>query len=107
LSVETIRAAQELRRTYRRKLLTHGYLEVSTREDYEADVLARLHELLSQLDSGALSATGPTFHARCLAILAEQEKQAAPKPVAFRSFLQGYMYDLADRCVHRFSVKAP
>jgi hypothetical protein len=102
LSPEMIRGAQELRRAYRRKLLTQGYLEVSSREDYEAVVLASMHELLGQLESGVLPPGGPAFHSRCLARLAEHEEKITPKPAAFLPFLQGYMYDLADRCVHRF-----
>jgi hypothetical protein len=101
---DSINTAQEQRRSYRNQALTPGYMDLSRKQDIEMETQAHLHQLISKLDAGLLSDTGVEFHNRCLECLNEfrLDKQGEVS----LSFLQGYMYSLADRCVHRFTKVA-
>jgi hypothetical protein len=101
IPLDAIKTANELRRFYRSKTLASGYMNLSKREEIEMEVSADLNYLKSQLDSGELNETGVAFHARCLASLSRIEKSHTQE-ITFH-LLQGYMYSLTDRCVHRFS----
>jgi hypothetical protein len=101
ISPDSIEIAQEQRRSYRSRALSPGYMDLSRRQEIEMDTQAHLHQLISKLDAGQLSDTGVEFHSRCLDCLSEvrqHDKEEIPL-----SFLQGYMYHLADRCLHRFT----
>lgn len=97
---DSIEVAQKQRRSYRSRTLSPGYMDLSRRQEIEMDIQAHLHQLISQFDSGRLSDTGPEFHSRCLDRLSEIQQDLGGVPL---SFLQGYMYYLADRCLHRFT----
>ena len=98
---DSIEIAQEQRRSYRNHALSPGYMDLSRRQEIEMDTQAHLHQLISQLDAGQLSDIGVEFHSRCLDCLNEVRRH--DKGEVSLSFLQGYMYYLADRCLHRFT----
>jgi hypothetical protein len=101
ISPDSIEIAQEQRRSYRSRALSPGYMDLSRRQEIEMDTQAHLHQLISKLDAGQLSDTGVEFHSRCLDCLSEvRQHDKGEIPL---SFLQGYMYHLADRCLHRFT----
>lgn len=98
---DSIEIAQEQRRSYRSRALSPGYMDLSKRQEIEMDTQAHLHQLISKLDAGQLSDTGVEFHSRCLDCLSEiRQHNKGEIPL---SLLQGYMYYLADRCLHRFT----
>jgi len=97
---DSIETAQEQRRSYRKRTLSQGYMDLSRRQEIEMDTHAYLHQLKSQLDAGQLSDTGVEFHSRCLNCLNDVRRHEGEVSL---SFLQGYMYHLADRCLHRFT----
>lgn len=103
IPANSIEIAQEQRRTYRSRTLSPSYMDLSKRQEIEMDTQAHLHQLVSQLDAGHLKDTGIEFHSRCLNCLNEVRKD---KDEVSLSFLQGYMYYLADRCLHRFTKVA-
>lgn len=96
-----IEMAQEQRRAYKKLLLSPVYLDLSEREKLEMEIQANLNQLLSQLDAGQLEDSGVEFHSRCLETLSRAHSEFQGKPPL--SLLQGYMYNLADRCVYRFT----
>ncbi|MBD2655414.1 DUF4297 domain-containing protein [Synechocystis sp. FACHB-383] len=100
ISNDLIEVAQEQRRAYRSRTLNSGYMDLSRRQEIEMDTQAHLHQLVSKLDAGQLRDTGVEFHSRCLDCLSEV-RQHDEGEISI-SFLQGYMYYLADRCLHRF-----
>jgi len=69
----------------------------------EAEVEARLHALRVRLDAGSIQDTPEEFHSRCSEVLESlrAELQTASRPPL--SLLQGAMYDLTHRCLHRFA----
>jgi hypothetical protein len=102
LPEDTIKAAHEERRHYREEVLRPQYLSVTDSRLIEREVLAALQRLKADLDNGKIPDAGPVFHAICLHKLEELQRDLplAAKPPMF--FLQGYMYSVADRCLHRF-----
>lgn len=102
LPADTIEQAQELRRKYRRRSLTPRYQNSQDRPLLDEEVAAILQGLKADLDSGVLPDDGPQFFAICLKKLSEFRNQF---PVAQRpalADLQGAMYSIADRCLHRY-----
>ncbi len=106
IAPDLIEVAQEQRMSYRQNVLTPGYMDLSKRQDIERNTQAHLHELLAELDAGKCNDTGIEFHSRCLGCLSEVQQHDNGNTSLSLSFLQGYMYSLADRCVHRFTRTA-
>jgi len=103
LPSDTILVAQESRSFYRREVLSQRYLSIDDRKLVEAEVAARMHTLLAELDSGDSAQSGREFHKVCLHELDRVLGGlhcAAPPPLAF---LQGCMYSITGRCTHRFT----
>ena len=102
LAPDTIGAAQEQRRAYRREALRPQYLSVDENRLAAAEVMARLQVLRAQLDAGTISDDGPQFHERCLVALQQLRSTLTPLRQWPLSLLQGSMYNATDRCLHRF-----
>jgi hypothetical protein len=107
LDSAAIEMALENRVFYRQEVLRPQYLSLKDRTLAEAEVTAVLQENRTLLDAGKLTDNGVQFHARCLSALVKvrstfQERSAPPL-----AFLQGCMYNLADRCLHRFLRAEP
>lgn len=102
LSEETIDAANRTRFHYRRSMLTDRYSAPNEYNRVEGEVVAHLNTLLNRLDTGELADNGPQFHMRCQTKLEElyQDDPAAKK--LGLAFLHGCMYNITDRCSHRF-----
>lgn len=98
---ESIETAKEQRRNYRMRTLDPSFMDLSKWKSVEEEAQAYLHELKSELDAGKLNDSGMEFHHLCLKRLSEfkhnhHENISLP-------LLHGYMYNLTDRCLHRFS----
>ncbi|HMS10902.1 MAG TPA: dsDNA nuclease domain-containing protein [Pyrinomonadaceae bacterium] len=102
IAPDTIASAQEQRRKYRAEVIRPKFLSLKDRDLMEAQVSARLHLLKSRLDSGDLDEDGNHFHARCLTELADLSSQLGTEKGIPLPFLFGYMYNVVDRCLHRF-----
>jgi len=101
---DVIQNAKVQRISYRNRTLDPSYMDLSKREDIEMEVASNLQELVSDLDSGRLTDNGIEFHSRCLHRL--REIKISPESQEFKlTFLHGCMYNLTERCLHRF-VKA-
>jgi hypothetical protein len=100
ISSGLIETAQEQRRFYRIRTLNPSYMDLSKREELEMETQAELHNLKAKLDAGKFGDTGVEFHSRCLESLKQIQAKTENVPL---SILQGYMYNLTDRCLHRFT----
>jgi hypothetical protein len=94
-------AIAEMRHRYRLERLTPKYA-TEARSDTEAQIRARLMTLRANLDGKLLEANGVAFHAMCINEINDvhDSRKGSERPLAEN--LYGYMYDLADRCTHRF-----
>jgi hypothetical protein len=106
IAKDKIEAALELRRHYRMRALDPGYLDLSARKSVEADAFAVLHRLLSSLDADPNKPEGERFLSECLEELNGLAKSFAKRSEGIAPYLYGYMYEVADRCLHRFSRRA-
>lgn len=97
----SIGLAQDQRKSYRQRRLDSGYLDTKTVAKLEESVRARLLRLKSQLDLGQIS-SGSSFHSMCLKELDDIATEISLDSQGL-AFLQGYMYNLTDRCQFRFS----
>lgn len=103
LSESSISTAVEQRRQYRKERLSPTYLSLVDIEKAESDVLAELHHAYSQLEAEKINDNGPQFHSHCLEILKKIKDTQSGSADTPLSFYQGYMYDITNRCLHRFS----
>lgn len=101
LSDDQIESAWEFRCKYRKAMLDAKFLAFNERELVEAEVQARLHELLASLYSNRLDDDSRAFHDRCIHALREL-RDGLPTPAPF-SILLGMMYDITARCRHQFT----
>lgn len=96
-----IESAWELRRAYRKAMLDSKFLTLDERELVEAEVQARLHELLASLHANRFDDTSAAFHDRCIQALRELRDGLPVQPQM--SILLGMMYDITARCRHQFT----
>ncbi len=95
-----IEASLELRHRYLAERYKPKYLTTSRLTEVESEVGATLHSLRAKLDAGDLEDDGVKFHSLCLTAVEKLQTTIPETPPL--SVLQGCMYNIADRCVHRF-----
>lgn len=100
LAEDMILVALEQRRQYRREQLSQKYVGLLDQHSVEGEVLSVLQLLKSRLDNGVLQDDGVQFHTLCLEELERLRIELKPPPT--RAFMQGCMYSIAARCLHRF-----
>lgn len=96
-----ILACQESRQRYLMERYSPRYLNLTDLTYVDSEVAAVLHGLRAKLDTKELSDDGVSFHATCLKSL-EQLQGTLPTSGTPLSILHGCMYNIADRCIHRF-----
>lgn len=102
-----IEEAWDMRRRYRREVLAPRYLSVADRELVEDEVAARLQQLRAGLDAGAIADAPLAFHHRCIEAMVELRGALPAHTAPPAALLQGAMYDLTHRCLHRFVPAGP
>lgn len=107
LDATLIEGAQTLRRRYRQSSINAGYLETSSRTHIEAEAIAVLHERLLHLLANSHAKDGHPFLVDCQQALRDLWLQSASRQSWGVSYLYGYMYEVSDRCLHRFSRNFP
>lgn len=93
--------AQSLRRTYLIKRRSSNFLSTLDKESLESDAEYTLSKLKIRLDIGEISA-GPNFLLTCIHELESLCVDIDQQKSGVKSYIAGFMYDLADRCVFRF-----
>ena len=99
---DVIESARSMRLRYLATLFTPRYSDPERRAAVETDIEARLMRLRTQIDSGELEADGPSFHNLCMSAIDNVHESLPKKNRPPLPNLYGYMYNLADRCTHRF-----
>jgi hypothetical protein len=101
LADDQVKMALSLRRDYSQLIRTPRYMIEDEALMLQGRVKSELATLRSRLIAGQIDMDGRAFHALCLdrmdainASRSRNEDQSA--------FLKGCMYDIADRCLHRF-----
>ncbi|RYF32836.1 MAG: hypothetical protein EOO38_30600 [Cytophagaceae bacterium] len=97
LAQTSIASANEARYRYRSTVLQSSYMAPFDRSEAEACASAELQHLVAQMDAGRIEG-GLAFHLKCL----DELKELSATGKGSFDFLQGYMYSLTDRCLHRF-----
>ena len=97
---EDVVASMESRQRYLAERYSPKYLDSQSLSHLEAEVSAVLHVLRARLDSGDMPDDGVAFHAACLKAVESLRDRSNGNPPL--SILQGCMYNIADRCIHRF-----
>jgi hypothetical protein len=98
---DAIATAIWLQRNFKKEILTPKYLDISDIDYVEAEVIATLQNLRSKLDSGLLNGSGLDFHAECLKEISKLKDELGRSDIPL-SIFQGCMYNVVDRCLHRF-----
>jgi hypothetical protein len=99
---DIIETARTLRLTYLGRLFTPRYSDPEKRAELETEIDARLMRLRQKIDSGELEVSGPTFHSMCMDAIDQVHNELPIKDRPPLPNLYGFMYNLADRCTHRF-----
>ncbi len=99
---DVICTAIDQTRIYRGEQLRPKYLELDDQRMIQGEVQAILQVLKSQLDNGTLPDDGVQFHGLCLAELDRLRNELPLNPKPSVAFLQGCMYNVTGRCLHRF-----
>lgn len=100
---ELVDLASDLRREYSATLRTTSYMPEDDRSRLQRRVKSEMLVLRSGLMAGTFDLDGPTFHALCLERLEEIKAEFGAGQMDLSAFLQGCMYDITDRCLHRFA----
>lgn len=98
-----IAMAVELRLRYGAEVRTPRYMEDKQIERLQVLVRSKMATLRSSYVAGEIDPSGQAFHALCLK---EMDQAGATEPAGgadTTGFLKGCMYDITDRCLHRFS----
>jgi hypothetical protein len=97
-----IQAAQQSRWQYRQVQLAERYTDPRGTQRVESEVNATLSVLRARLDVGEYQEDGLAFHKRCLDALGDVHKSMPKAQALGLGFVHGCMYNITDRCMHRF-----
>lgn len=103
---DQVRMAIDLRINYSKFVRTSRYMTAKNADKLQTRVKSELASLRARMMAGQLQLDGQEFHLLCLermdAINAERREGTEDQS----GFLKGCMYDITDRCLHRFSRPA-
>lgn len=97
-----IKSAVELRRKYRSRSLDPSYVGGKAQE-YCDEAYGALHRLRSKLASDLKMKEGVEFQERCCKKLEQIAATGEHRDRTLETYLLGFMYDVTDRCEHRFT----
>jgi hypothetical protein len=103
LSEDQIRMALELRRDYALLVRTPHYMSENDVPALQRRVKSELASLRAAQIADQLGANGATFHSICIQKMDGINQSLSNKTEDQSAFLKGCMYDIADRCLHRFA----
>jgi hypothetical protein len=103
LSPDIISNATELKWKYKNERLQNDYVQQSDLTLIEGEIISKLLELKCLLDDGSLQDTGSQFHNRCIKEINKILERPRFHNKDYPAFIgKGYMYDLTNKCTHRF-----
>jgi hypothetical protein len=107
LSDDQIRMALELRREYAQMVRTPRYMSEPDVQGLQRRVKSALASLRAEQMAGTLPANGAAFHSLCLRKMDAISNDSGIQSEDRSAFLKGCMYDITDRCLHRFARHPP
>lgn len=99
---DLIKNAISLRRYYAKVIRTSRYMEPRGYEKLQYQVQSKIQSLRSGYAASELGMTGVAFHDECLRVLRKVNASRNEEMEDQTAFLQGFMYDIADRCLLKF-----
>jgi hypothetical protein len=102
---DLIRLAVELRRGYAASLRISQYMETEERDILQDRVRSAVISLRARLASDQLDVDAPGFHALCVDGMDAINRELGGEDRS--AFLKGCLYDIADRCLLRFTRPSP
>jgi hypothetical protein len=102
LSEDQIRMALELRREYALLVRTPRYMTENNVPTLQRRVKSELASLRAKQIAGQLASDGAIFHSICIQNMDGISQSLSNQTEDQSAFLKGCMYDIADRCLHRF-----
>jgi hypothetical protein len=103
LSEDMIALAVELRLQYAAETRTPRYLQSDDAARMQRRVHSEISTLRARYVSGQIALDPKGFHALCLERMDAVSAEFAPTSADEPAFLKGCMYDIADRCLLRFT----
>lgn len=103
LPTEYIETALELRRHFRTEVLSPKYMPGKDIQRVVGEVQSTLHCLLVDLDAGVIAESGTDFYRRCISSLEQLRTELPMEPPPPKTVVYGSMYELTNRCLHRFA----
>lgn len=103
LSEEQVRMAVDLRLSYAKVVRTSRYMTTKNADKLQFRVKSELASLRARMMSGQLQLNGQGFHLLCLERMDVINSERGSDTDDQSGFLKGCMYDITDRCLHRFS----
>lgn len=107
LPPDLIELARELRRDYSEAVRSARYLELDQGQQLARRVKAEMASLRSRVAAGELDVDGAALHARYLQAIDAIEAALPAGSLDRPAFLKGCLYDIADRCLLRFTGTSP
>lgn len=95
--------AVDLRLRYGAEVRTPRYMEDSQIERLQVLVRSRMATLRSSYVAAEIDPSGQAFHILCLKEMDEAGATETAAGADTTGFMKGCMYDITDRCLHRFS----
>lgn len=103
LSEDQINMAIDLRLSYAKVVRTSRYMTAKNAEQLQLRVKSELASLQARMMAGQLQLDGQGFHLLCMERMDLINSQRTANLEDQSGFLKGCMYDITDRCLHRFS----
>lgn len=103
---DEIANAVEQRLFYTKRRRDAQYLDLNLGEEAEVEARSELQRLLVQLDTGKAPPTGIEFLALCLERMEAVSVRVSDKGRVAPAYIEGFMYETADRCAFRFGNSA-
>lgn len=99
---ELINIAADLRLGYSSEIRTRTYMQSDEAQRLQERVKSEMLSLRSQYVAGQINLDGVGFHALCVGRLDAINDERSPGTEDRSAFLKGCLYDITDRCLHRF-----
>lgn len=107
LSDDLKKMATELRRSYSANIRTSKYMDSASQEKLLNRVRSEISTLRARYFAGEIEASPAEFHALCSKRMDALSNERPAGTEDYSAFLKGCMYDIADRCLMRFTKQSP
>ncbi|MBP6739679.1 MAG: DUF4297 domain-containing protein [Leptospiraceae bacterium] len=99
ISRSVIELSKDMKWAFTQESLNHTFLSQQAINKFKGEVSAKLQDLKISLDADTLKMSGGQFHEYCINIIT----QLAKKHSIADNIARGCMYDITNRCSHRFT----